>query len=118
MAPDPKTETVSLSAPECPQDTEASMSSPLGAATDPVSEELVPPGSPMKLSSPIRRVSKVSESTIARPTQSSAGKVVLPNTPSKTKFAKSASPSPTRLVRSTSMISTRPPGMSFLFGAV
>jgi hypothetical protein len=112
VASDPKTETTSVSAQEYSQDTEASMSSPSNVATEPVSEEPVPLGSPMKVSSPTPGVLKVSGSTTTRPTRSSSAKVVLPKTPSKTRFhPKSASPSPTRLVRSTSMISTRQPGM-------
>lgn len=108
MASDPSTETLAY-----PQDAETSTSCPLDMATDPASDEPVFPGSPMKLSSPIRRVSTVQEGTIAKLTRLSTVKAVKP--PSDTKFAsESASPAPTRLVRSTSMISTRPMGMFLL----
>jgi len=78
-------------------------------------EAALPPGSPMKLSSPIRASDKGSptKKDDAKAAQIGPGKLSLAKTPIKSNFSAqkpASSPSPNKIARSSSYMSMRPPG--------
>ena len=109
-----------------PRDPAASSSSLSEVPTDAGGDGMMStPGSPMKLSSPMRGVPRHSlapkalgtSSSFAKPTSSSAAKITtVPKSPTKTRLdMKSArSQSPTKFVRPSSMSSARPSGAFLL----
>ncbi|TFK44858.1 hypothetical protein BDQ12DRAFT_39073 [Crucibulum laeve] len=95
-----------------PADTELSTSTLSDLPTDPFQGPALLPGSPMKISLPIRDRSKAGESSksFSKPTATSIVKTALTKTPSKSMISMNlASPSsPGKLTRSMSMFSERP----------
>jgi hypothetical protein len=85
------------------------------AESDATAEATLPPGSPMKLSSPIRAsdIGSPTKDGDAKTVQIGPGRMSLARTPTKLKFSAqkpASSPSPSKIARSSSYMSMRPPG--------
>ena len=78
-------------------------------------ESTLPPGSPMKMSSPIRAsdMGSPTKKDDGKTLQIGPGRLSLARTPTKSKFSSekpASSPSPSKIARSSSYMSMRPPG--------
>jgi hypothetical protein len=85
------------------------------AESEAAAESTLPPGSPMKMSSPIRAsdMGTPTKKDEAKTLQIGPGRLSLARTPTKSKFSSekpASSPSPSKIARSSSYMSMRPPG--------
>ncbi|KAF9456944.1 hypothetical protein BDZ94DRAFT_1203581 [Collybia nuda] len=102
--------------PEVSYDTTASTSGLSDVPSDSTPDNILPPGSPMKIDSPMRKGLKEQEHLFVQSGHSTTTKAALSRTPSKPKNkSKSESPSPSKLSRSTSMFSVRTTALSRTF---